>query len=249
MINITAATAAIEKPIICTCVNGGYAKAGLVENWTRSLLRCGLGKHALIVALDDDAAHAVSRLPVHCLRWNTDQLELPSRMPIAYRTAGWKQIVFSKVMLVRALLSGTHDVLFSDADIVFLQNPLPFICSLPKTDFHFQSDAVASDPRLDARVLCSGFYFARPTEKAIEALQDESRMYANWKGDQDFLRFRLGDQKVASCTILDRQLFPNGDLWKKKPPARPMAVHFNWTIGAETKVAAMKASGLWLLAE
>jgi hypothetical protein len=247
--DVLGAIASIKTPIICTCVNGGYIASGLVENWVRSLIRCGLGAHVLIVALDDEAAEAVATLPVRCLRWNAEDLDPPSRQSLAYRTEGWKQIVFSKVMFVRLLLATDRDVLFSDSDVVFLQNPLPHLCGLPRTDFLFQSDAAASDQSLDPHVLCSGLYFARPTARAIEALRCDRKICEPWKGDQDFFRARLADQKIATCAILDRELFPNGALWKKKPPSRPIAVHFNWTIGARTKAAEMRAAGLWLLPE
>lgn len=53
----------LPEKVIVTCVNSGYAKCGLLENWARHLARLGLTDHIVIGALDDDAERAARSLP------------------------------------------------------------------------------------------------------------------------------------------------------------------------------------------
>ncbi len=236
-----------EIPIIATCVNHGYAASGLVENWALSLARLGLEKHVLIVALDDGAAKLTKNMPGSTLRWNAENLPVPSRDSLLFRREGWKPVVFSKVACVGMLLEAGYPVLFSDADVVFLRNPLTWFPDEHLTDFAFQSDSDSEVNSHCPSLLCSGLYFALPTQAAIETLNySESDLNAHG-GEQDFFRHRLAADRSARCTMLPLELFPNGAYWQKYSPSDPVAVHTNWVVGDADKIALLRRTGLWLL--
>lgn len=236
-----------EIPVIATCVNHGFAASGLVENWALSLARLGLEKHVLIVALDDHAAELTKNMPGTTLRWNAANLPAPSSDSLLFRREGWKSVVFSKVSCVSMLLGAGYPVLFSDADVVFLRDPLPWFPDEHLADFAFQSDTSSEVDSKSPTLLCSGLYFALPTPAAIETLNyGEDDLNAHG-GEQDFLRRRLASDHSARCTMLPLELFPNGAYWQERSPSDPVAVHANWVVGDANKIALLRRTGLWLL--
>lgn len=230
--------------VIVTCVNSGYAKCGLLENWALHLARLGLTDHIVIGALDDEAERAARCLPGTVIRFNSDIAPRPDSGALRYRREGWKPIVFSKLGLVRSLLMSGRHVLFSDADVVFLKNPLAYFPGERVADFAAQSDAPAQTKSDSPRTLCSGLYFAHPTREAIETLRITVEEMNALGGDQDYLRLRLGVERTARCVMLPRREFPNGDVWRAAPPPDPVAVHFNWVEGVERKLQWVQECGL-----
>jgi hypothetical protein len=226
----------LPSHVIATCVNGGYAKCGLLENWAQSLQRLGLERQVVIAALDDEADAVARELPGFVLRFETEETPKPVTVALRYRKEGWKPVVFSKLALVRQLLQSGRHVLFSDSDVVFRRNPLQWFPGEGKADFAAQSDAPANSKSDTPGSLCSGLYFAHPTREAMETLRFTTGDLERHGGDQDFLRKRLGQERMARCLMLPRELFPNGNVWKNTPPPDPVAVHFNWVEGVEAKL-------------
>lgn len=232
--------------VIATCVNGGYARCGLLENWACGLASLGLEDLIVIGALDEEAARIAARLPGTMLRvTGSDELGEPGVEALEYRREGWKCVVFSKLSFVRRLLQSGREVLFSDADVVFLKDPLGFFPGEGRADFAAQSDAPVGSPGEDPRSLCSGLYFAHPTREAIEALRFTPENAGRCGGDQDFLRARLGVERAARCVMLGRDDFPNGNVWRAAPPPAPVAVHFNWIEGVANKIRWMRECGFF----
>jgi hypothetical protein len=217
----------------------------MLANWVNSLKRLALEKHILLVCLDDESHRMACAQHVRTLRWNAEMLPSPQCGAAIYRKDGWKPIVFTKLVGVRELLQAGFQVIFSDLDVVFLRNPLPYF-EHADFEFSFQSDAPAHLAGLAPEFLCSGFYHVRPTVNAIETLRFELEDYERWGGDQDFLRNRMTQNRLSTFRMLPRELFPNGALWQSAPPEEPFVVHFNWLIGVDAKVASMQESGLWL---
>ncbi len=237
----------LPQTIVVTCVNGGYAQSGMLRNWVGYLTALGLQDSVLVGALDDRAEEIASALSCQSMRFEGHPSHRLAKESLVYRRAGWKPVVFSKLSFVRRLLETGRHVLFSDADVVFLKNPLPFFPGENRADFAAQSDAL-DDASGDApRSLCSGLYYAHPTREAIEALSFTPEDLEQHGGDQDYLRKKLGIERAARCSMLPRNLFPNGHLWKHRPPSDPVAVHFNWIEGVEAKRKWMEDCGMWCL--
>lgn len=235
----------LPQTVVVTCVNGGYAQSGMLQNWVSCLDALGLKDSVFIGALDVTAEKIAAGLSCQSIRFDGHSgLRLPKEA-LFYRRTGWRSLVFSKLVFVRKLLETGRHVLFSDADVVFLKNPLSFFPGESRADFAAQSDALADASGDAPRSLCSGLYYAHPTREAIEALSFTSEDMEQHGGDQDFLRKKLGIERAARCSMLPRGLFPNGHLWRHRPPTDPVAVHFNWIEGVEAKRKWMEDSGMW----
>lgn len=237
----------LKTPIICACVNHGYASGPLMRNFVQSIYRIGRGEHLLLAALDDGAFSILKTLHGSVLRWNATSLPTPTEESILFRKFGWKAIVFSKIALVRELAEQNVDILFSDVDVIFIEDPLPLLLQLNVDDFAFQSDVSHGGNWREPSTLCSGLYFARPTQAVQKTLSLTASDLEHFAGDQPFLRHRLGNLKTARYLMLDPEFFPNGNVWAKSPPDNPVAIHFNYIVGEHKKADAMKRAGLWLL--
>lgn len=238
----------LNSPTILACVNAGYVKSGLVENWYRSLERIDLHKKVIVFGLDEWAVQNLSSVGIPALLWDDHQFASIDTDALEYRTGAWRSIVFAKLELVRQVLLSGIDVLFSDVDIVFLRDPLPFLFR-SRRSFWIQSDNSVSmkerHPTKGGHV-CSGFYYAKPCQGNINGIAIDHKDTMRYEGEQDFLR----DQIIAGkldVSILPLRRFPNGRCWYSGGAHRPYIVHFNWIRGVEAKISRMKECGLWFI--
>lgn len=223
--------------VILACVNYGYVASGIVENWAISIARVGLGDQVLIVTLDDRAQAVLNSRGLPACRWNSGLIQNPSE----------EHVTFSKLQLVHEALRLEKDVLFSDADIVFKENPLPLLRSLA-APVAVQSDVPVAGSRDDdwsKGTLCSGFFLARSCEETIRIFDGNRDDVERFERDQLLLHHRLIVEREAATVILPRQLFPNGSYWREKRPVDPYAIHYNWCRGLDRKIQWMKEDGNW----
>lgn len=234
----------LASPLIVCCVNTDYVQSGLVENWYRSISRVGLADHALIVALDFESVELLGAMGIDSVYWRSTRFTTIDAQALEFRKCGWKQVVFSKLEVVKRILSGGRDVIFSDADVVFLRNPIPLLQSIDR-DFCIQSGETANLTE-DHPSVCSGFYSARACSKNIEALDANEVEIEAYEGDQDLIRDRVIRGRL-NAKILSLQEFPNGRFWRDNMTMQPYIVHFNWILGVEQKRKHMQECGLWLV--
>jgi len=144
-------------------------------------------------------------------------------------------------------------LLFSDVDIVFLNDPRPFLkLDERKVDFLFSSNeffapggANIGKCKSTGVALNGGFYFIRATERARQLFQKAVKIV-----------YRHDDQTAFNKTLrrsdydmLDCDLFANGNVyWRTSsdPNNRAVVVHANFIRDSNTKVNCFNASGLWL---
>lgn len=239
--------AELPEEVILACVNYGYAASGIVENWAASIARVGLGEHVLIVTLDDKAQAVLNSRGIPACRWNSDRFRETAEGAMAFTGDGWRGVTFSRLQLVHEVLSFGKDVLFSDVDIVFKEDPLPFLRSLG-APMAVQSDVPASGRRDDdwrMGTICFGFYFARSCEETIGIFDGSRDDIQCFERDQLLLHHRLMAEREAPTVVLPRQVFPNGSYWKEKRPVDPHVIHYNWCRGLDRKVEWMREDGNW----
>ena len=170
-------------------------------------------------------------------------------------------------------------VVYADGDTVFLRNPLTYLARLQprlRGVVLMQNDRPASvcrdgwqaqypvGERAEQSIICTGFMVWLPERghlKMLKAVLHSILSEASLPIDQDVVN-RLSKEWPKTFQLLRQDLFPNGSLWlppdytvlsdKSQPDfdwRSAYVVHANFTYGLETKVAALKAMGLWYLEE
>ena len=160
----------------------------------------------------------------------------------------YSRLVNVKTEVVLAALKLGFHVMFVDADIVFLQNPQPFL-----DDVH---DLQAQRARRHDRI-CSGFFFVRSTPWGI-AFIGETYRRALKKGltarQQPTMNSVLSDfkRKPFRVRILGKDQFPIGVYYFNKGErifSCPgcVVVHNNWIRGAKNKEFRFKEHLMWVV--
>jgi len=189
-----------EHIVIATVANAHYED--FLHSWYAHLLKLGIGKHAIVGAVDTTIARAcqsrnIHHYPIGKSRSKIDEDEL------AWGSREFKHAQLAKVLFVRDLLEHGVSVLFADGDVAFIRNPLTYlqialaanVKKKIKPDMIFSTDSLNDDGALleSKRTLNVGVMVARATRhsiafchKWVDALQN----------DPD--RAHLWDQSVAN---------------------------------------------------
>ena len=236
--------------LLVTLTNEGYLP--YTRNLLASLEKTGLGKQMLVFCIDDASCRALRAEGI--LAYRVDYNGAASGFQ-RFHQGEFRAVAATKLSVIHELLKLRFKVLFSDGDIVFLDNPIPqMLTSLEKADLVIQNDDKHDTVERDSLQisLCTGFLLIRPTPHTLRSFNPDN-MNAEDACDQAYFnRIKSG---VGSITVLDRHLFPNGSWFLDSPgndyearKARAQMIHFNWRIGEE-KLEAMKAHGLWFIGE
>lgn len=170
------------------------------------------------------------------------------------------------VSVLRALKKGVA-VLFSDVDIIYFQNPFPYLVPFGPGNLIFQSDIPTEDlpPR---RTICTGFYFARPEEptmRLIDKVLNLTPEKGDWSDQAVFDRLlcsyldgECDEMRNSGVKIgmLEPRKFPNGAVYKywEAPNVREacadcVIIHNNFVVGRDAKLMRQKKAGFWFYLE
>ncbi|GBG77937.1 hypothetical protein CBR_g25868 [Chara braunii] len=168
-----------------------------------------------------------------------------------------------KSRVVLHLLRQGYNVLFSDVDVYWFQNPIGKMWSYGPGHLVVQSDNYnETGPANDIRRVNSGFYLARNDTGTVTAFQhiivhalaskgsEQPSFYANLCGSTG--EYRVGDDLCRpplfgnlTVAFLDRSRFPNGasyGIWDADDPKSVceqkgcFVLHNNWVSGRELKL-------------
>lgn len=233
-----------DDPVIATYTNVGYLPTTL--NWFESLRRVGLAERALVFALTRRTRKALEKHGVPCRLLGQSSLPSCGDRAVKIHDSGWREIVMRKLQIVGQLLRDGQTVLFSDADVVFLRDPLGYLAEQAEPyELSIQQDRMSkSRPNVkpDWR-LCTGFFYVRPTAKTLRLFDLERNDIEDFANDQPLLNARIAKDKIH-VRRLPIELFPNGRMWYRRHAELDEAyiVHFNWIRG--DKLPAMERYGL-----
>lgn len=166
-----------------------------------------------------------------------------------------------KVTSVYIALSAGFNVIFQDADLVWIRDPVPFLTSLSKYDMIFMDDG-ARTPRFSPFFTNTGFYFARRTERVMlmqeRLIKSVGEISYTASHQATFIR-HLTEAHYAfylQILVLDDNLFPSGQMYHhqnkyvamvKNYEKLPYVWHMCWTATRAQKVEHFKDLGLWYL--
>lgn len=185
-----------------------------------------------------------------------------------YGDATFAQAMWLKAAAVYLLASSGYSFLFQDVDLVWLQPALALLTRLQKQadkedlDLLLQDDG-ARTPRFTPLYVNSGFYYVRPTPRAVFTLRRVVTAIgelAVTHSHQSVLTRYIAeslDLRGLSFAVLPMKELPSGYLYHHEPEfmsamnesmsTQPAAFHMCWTESREQKILFFKALGLWFL--
>ena len=130
---------------------GGYVD--FARSWARGLDAVNVS-HFLVAALDDVALTELKPLGGHVVPvYEAMADDAPGRdEPAAYGSGAFRALTHRKPALVLALLEAELAVLYADADVAFLRDPLPHLTSYQKCAVALQPNRRDEDDVLGAIV-------------------------------------------------------------------------------------------------
>ena len=241
----------VNNVLFMTVLNHGYLL--YIMNMLKSLKPWGLDKKILLVCLDEKA-YTFLHNRGYCAIWadlNTDMTKFREfDSGKEYLT-----ICFFKFFIILKMLELGHDVLFTDGDIVYINNPIEHLISFVKNykdyDIYIQNDTQSNHA---SNNLCTGYFFARTnniTKKrfAITTHIQQTNFYSG-TGDQHYLNMYMKHNLLFKTFPLETH--PNGGFLYNNPTVKNntdcILAHFNWIVG-HIKISKMKEHSLWLLTD
>lgn len=102
--------------------------------------------------------------------YQTD-VDIDSRVDLAYGSKEFRKVTKLKSQVALEILRMGYDVIWTDTDIAWLQNPLPMLAAM-ESDFVIQSNAPSSEVDANGPLrINSGFYRIRSSPIAIAGLE------------------------------------------------------------------------------
>lgn len=229
-------------------VNEGYVRAGFAHNWLASLEKVGLADQATIYASDDSAMNLLRGVRPPVVRLDSAGLR-NVRVWSEYGSSDFKWATLAKLDLIRQLIeSDNTPILFADADLVFLKNPLSEVLKdAGDCPLCFQADNRMSVEH-PATLICTGFFLIQPDRwNGWARLFDLSREdVAQFNHDQELMQDRVVRLEESPFKLLPQTLFPNGSCLEKGGgvPKQAYIVHFNHMMSHE-KLIQMRRHRFW----
>jgi hypothetical protein len=143
---------------------GTFAYHEIIMSFVCNLRRLGMYDELVIAAFDDELFEFGQRMGLSVFRYQHN-LRL-SAHALKYGQKNYDKMILLKPKLVLAVLNMGVDVTWTDTDIAYFKNPLPYLNAM-ESDFVIQTDAKeTSSPNSK---LCSGFYRIRSRPVTISA--------------------------------------------------------------------------------
>jgi len=172
---------------------------------------------------------------------NVSEADAPTEFQ-RFREGDWNKVVVQKFNIIHKELMKGEDVLFTDGDIVWLDNRFhrDIKNRIDDYDILFQNDKQDDS---DDSELCSGIIYAKCNDKNKEVFNPENIVMNDFKCDQ--IHFNKIKESL-SYDKLPLKKYPNGKYFYTKHPERPYCIHFNYVIG-DMKQMFMKQYNYWFL--
>lgn len=221
-----------KKGVIVVFTNAGYVD--YTCNFVESLRRLQLDHHLALFCTEETTRTLLKqRKNVDAFVFGTQRnRRVHQALTNWNKGQQWASIVRTKIEVVHAVLALGYEVLFSDGDIVWLQDPIPLIQrSLSVAGTKDRSLYARESPgpnekegaplmafQLDTRygaddALCTGFFYVRSTPTTVSVF-DPRHIPASFARDQPYVNRRIRSLRLLDrIACLPRPLFPNGKWW------------------------------------
>lgn len=204
-----------------------FGTIDIVVNFVCSCRSAGLAnalRSVLVFAADSHARAAVENLDVAAFH-DPGLGKLPEEAATAYGDYAFVRMMWLKVTAVFLVITTGHSVLFQDADVVWLSDPLAFFAyqADPAVDTYWMDDGARS-LRYTPFYSNSGFYFLRKNERTTYFMYRLLLAYDTIlavRSHQHALIMVMLDAVAKyglSVNVLDNARFPQGETdWLAEP--------------------------------
>jgi len=231
-----------------TIATAGYVP--FVLNLHASMKRVGISNHLVVYTPDQELQRELSLMGLRSICFG--QQNLPVWADFA--TADFVPILAYKYAVATEILLSGSNALLVDGDIVFLRNParhLEVVVEQSSAQMIMQYESPKN-------VYNAGFWFARPHPAVLnlfQDIQDKLLVYKMFTSDQQCFNEITRDSDRIALQALDVELFACGNQFLGKvtdsiehidrsanpfPFKSAYLLHFNYLVGKEDKVNAMK---------
>ena len=237
-----------RKLVVLSTTNAAFID--FTENWLASMRRIGPLPYIIIIAEDATTYHHLANISdIHVAR----APNYSTNKSLRYGTREYTKFVNKRAQYILELLRQGFDVLFADVDMVWMQDPFPYI----KKDL----DNFDLCGQLDVRnvmAISTGFAYYKSNTTTIQLVEIwiETMSRRPTQDDNPILieLIRQGKVKDLKVTYLDPFEFLGGaeyfnDTWREKYIKRlnPVVIHNTYIKGHDTKVERFKRLGLWYI--
>lgn len=233
-------------PVVLATTNSAFLD--FTKNWLESIRRLEVRPKNITIVAEDELTYRslANYTEVHRVK---PDVVLPPDKKLEFDSPAYKAFVNKRPKYILSLLEKGHDVLFSDVDTLWLQDPFKHFTG--DYDIYIQEDQ--PPPKM---VLCAGFVYYRNTPTTIQFVKKwikRLRETKNEKPDQMILNIMIRYKAIKGLKlkILDRRKFLSGqhyfdeDWRRNNTDVVPVYVHNNWIIGHDVKVERFKQLGHW----
>ena len=221
--------------IVMLTVNFGFFD--IFQNWLWHFQRHHLNISVVVIAEDDKSFQKLILLYRHTLtierssKNNTDSA-------VNFGSQSFKKLVSERPSHILKYLELGKNVLYCDADTVWVQNPFPYLVG--EFDIWAQYDATE---------YCTGFLAIKTNERTIQFAKNWEFYMSQRSNINDQEGFNAVNKAELQIQKLDITLFPYGLLYFSKfnnaQRAKVVVVHNNWIVGHDNKVRRFKMFSLW----
>lgn len=153
----------------------------------------------------------------------------------------FRNIVKHKWKLIEEIHNQFPNLCWVDVDIVFKQNPIPYISN--DSFILFQSDSPDHDG--PQNWICTGFMVFNGEEYSYEFIS-ECAIHSN--EDDQLIANKVANKYFDNINLLQPELFPNGNVYYNHGMKdNVVIVHNNWMKGIDIKIQKFKEENLWFL--
>mmetsp|Transcript_7062 Transcript_7062/g.22936 ORF Transcript_7062/g.22936 Transcript_7062/m.22936 type:complete len:533 (-) Transcript_7062:26-1624(-) len=234
---------------ICSCHSSGLARA--LES-------------TLVFAADDDTRLSVEHMGVAAY-YSAGLGELPTEAATNYGDYAFTRMMWLKTTSVFLVSALKYSVIFQDADVVWLRDPIDFFWAPETADLEVDTvwmDDGARSMRFTPFYANSGFYFIRSNDRTrlfmYRMLMSYDDVLAQRSHQSALITLLL--EHVAryglTANVLDASEFPQGAVFHHDKDTiqdfvdgrkEPWLFHMCWTASRTDKLRFFKNLGLWFL--
>ena len=188
---------------------------------------------------------------------------MPKAMAEFYLDNTFSRMMWFKTTSVFLATSCGFDALFQDVDLVWTQNPIPYLRSLD-ADISFMDDG-ARTPRYTPFFVNSGFYFVKYNARTMyfqeKMMKTSACEIGRTHSHQSVLIRHIAESHHLfglKVMVLHKDLFPSGEAYHERKPylnkviARtyaPYVFHMCWTDNKLNKIVYFKNTNIWYVNE
>ncbi|EDQ90101.1 uncharacterized protein MONBRDRAFT_24568 [Monosiga brevicollis MX1] len=182
--------------------------------------------------------------------------DVADRTGFSYASKQYNEIVGRRPRYLLGILRMGFDVLYTDTDTVWLENPYHQF----QAGYDMQISSDKEDETFDPwHMLCTGFMFLR-SKRPVMAFLDEWRRALEAAQGVTVNQYVFNDifnrkyrEQIPTRPLPDRK-FPSGALyfdkyWRSAQPEQPTVVHNNFIVGADAKRQRFQKLGLWYVGQ